>query len=138
MVNRITLTRGTTTLELDPDLRWIDDLSWSPVAMSKKRSITGAWIIDSMPRTGGQPITLAGDGVSGLLTRATLNALRTWLLPAEGELTLLHMGATHTVIWDHGDGEESEAIKSEPWVDYSDPRDEDFYCNVRLRFLKKD
>lgn len=137
MSNLITLTRGATTIALDPDLRWIDDLSWSPVAMSKTRSITGAWIIDSMPRTGGQSITLAGDGVSGMLTRATLNALRALLLPAEAELTLLHLGVTHTVIWDHGDGEESEAIKSEPWTDYSDPIDEDLYCNVQLRFLKK-
>ena len=137
-MSHTTLTRGTTTLVLSHDLRWIDDLSWSPVMQSKVRSITGAWIIDSMPRQGGRPITLAGDATSGLLARADLLTLHSWLETPEEEFQLLHMGVTHTVIWDHGDGEESQAITSEPFVPFSDPLPGDWCCNVRLRFLKKD
>ena len=133
-----TLTRGATTLVLSPDLRWVDDLSWSPVMLSKVRSITGAWIIDSMARAGGRPITLSGDATSGLMPRADILILHSWLDEPEEEFLLQHMGIAHTVIWDHGDGEESQAITSEPFVPYSDPWPEDWCCNVRLRFLKKD
>ena len=135
MAYTTTLTRGTTTLVLSPDLRWIDDLSWSPVMQSKVRSITGTWIIDSMPRAGGRPITLAGDAISGLMPRADLLTLRAWLAVPEEEFQLLHMGITHTVIWDHGDGEESQAMTVEPFVAFSDPEPGDWFCNVTLRFL---
>lgn len=137
-MSTLTLTHGATTLALSPDLRWVDELSWSPVLQSKVRGITGAWIIDSMPRQGGRPITLAGDATSGLLSYADMLTLHAWLETPEEQFQLLHMGVTHTVIWDHGDAEESQALTAEPFVPFSDPEPGDWYCNVRLRFLKKD
>ena len=134
----LTLTHGATALDLNPDLRRTDDLSWSPVAQSKVRSITGAWIVDSMPRVGGMPITLAGDANSGLLTRAALLVLRAWIAIPEGVFTLQHQGQTYQVCFDHGDAEESQALAAEPYVPYSDPEDPDYYCNVTLRFFVKD
>jgi hypothetical protein len=134
----LTLTYGATTLDLDRDLRWVDDLTWSPVAQTKVRSITGAWIVDAMPRAGGKPITLQGGANDALLTRADLLILRAWLDIPEGVFTLQHQGQTYQVCFDHGDAEESQALAAEPYVPYSDPEAADYYCNVKLRFFVKD
>ena len=138
MIYPLTLTYGATTLVLDRDLRWVDDLTWSPVAQAKVRSITGAWIVDAMPRAGGRPITLAGDANSGLLTLADLLTLRAWQAVAGAVFTLNHQGQSYQVCFDHGDAEESQALAAEPYVPYSDPEAADYYCNVKLRFFVKD
>ena len=37
----ITLTRGSTTLELPPDLLWVNEFRWSEVSQSTERSVPG-------------------------------------------------------------------------------------------------
>lgn len=132
----ITLTHGSTTLALPEDLIWSDELTWSAVAQGTERGIFGALIVDAMARHGGRPITLQGDGSSAWITRATLRALKAWADVPGQRLTLNLRGEIFTVLFDHGDAEESRALAMEALIDYADMEDGDYYCSLRLRFIE--
>lgn len=133
----ITLTYGSTTLDLPEDLLWVNEFRWSPVAQATERSITGALLVDAAPRVGGRLITLAGQEDSAWILRSGLETLLAWAaLPAQ-QFTLTHNGVARTVIFDHGTAEESGAIKQvQPVIDYSDPEPSDHYCSLELNFLE--
>lgn len=131
----ITLAKGLDTLELPPDLIWDDELRWSPVSQSKERSITGAWLVDVQARDGGRPITLVGRELAAWLLRFDALALRAWLaLPLE-VFTLTINGVAYSVMFDHGTDEASNAFEVTPVVEYCDPEDADYLCNLVLRFF---
>lgn len=54
MTLQITLSDGTTTIELPPDLHWRDEFSWTPVEQSTEYSLTGALIVQSGARQAGR------------------------------------------------------------------------------------
>ena len=54
----ITLSDGTTTLALHPDLYWSDEHNWFPVEQTAQRTITGALIVSVATRLAGRPVTL--------------------------------------------------------------------------------
>lgn len=133
----ITLSNGATTLVLPEDLLWTNEFRWSAVSQSTERSLTGALLIDAAARVGGRQITLAGREDFGWILRAGLETLRAWASIPEQQFTLTHNGVARTVLFDHGTGEESGAIKQvQPVVDYSDPKPEDPYCTLELSFLE--
>lgn len=133
----ITLTNGSTTLELPPDLLWVNEFRWSEVSQSTERSVTGALLIDVAPRIGGRLITLAGRENYAWILRSGLETLKAWAALPEQQFTLTHNGVARTVIFDHGTAEESNAIKQvEPVVDFSDPEPSDYYCSLELNFLE--
>ena len=70
----ITIAKDGVVLALPPDLVWADELTWSAVSQSTERSITGALLVDAMARSGGRPITLAGDGNSAWIVRSATAA----------------------------------------------------------------
>lgn len=128
----ITLSYNGTTLELNSDMRWPDELSWSPVVQSVERSITGAMLIDYGTRIGGRNITLEPDGDdSGWLPRLTVETLQAWASVAGREMTLGMNGTTYQVIFRQLDG----AIEAAPVVFYSDVATTDWY-RATLRFLE--
>lgn len=132
----ITLTKDATTLELPEDLFWIDEFSWSRVAQATERGTTGALLVDVAVRQGGRPITLQGEGNTAWITRADLKTLAAWSQLPGQQFALSLRGEAFTVIFDHGDGDTTNAIAQAAVVNFSDIGDGDFYCSLVLRFLE--
>lgn len=128
----ITLTDGTTTLQLDPDLFWGDEHDWHPVEQSTDRTLTGALIVQVAARQAGRPITLKpADNSSAWMPRATLTQLRAWAAIPGKTLTLTLYGTAYQVLFRHHD---APALSAEPVVFFSDPLADDWHL-VTLKFL---
>lgn len=127
----ITLADTSTTITLNPDLLWGDELSWHPVEQSVERTVTGALVVDVNSRVGGRPITLSPeDDRSGWMARSVVDALRNWAAVPGKTLTLTLRGTPRTVMFRHHDG---AAIEARPVIHYSDVESEDQYlCTLRL------
>lgn len=127
----ITLSDGTTTVTLHPDLYWEDENSWHPVEQTVERTITGALIVNVAERIGGRPITLQPqDDESAWHPRSTVEQLRNWAAVPAKELVLTLRSTARTVIFRHHDG---NAIDAEPVVHFSDVEAGDYYrCTIRL------
>lgn len=130
----ITLTDGTDTVTLHPDLYWNDEANWHPVEQTVERTITGALIVSVAERIGGRPITLQPeDDSSAWMTREVVEQLRNWASVPGQELTLTLRGTARTVMFRHHDG---DAIEATPVVHYNDVVDGDWYrCTIRLMEL---
>lgn len=130
----ISLSDGTTTVNLHPDLFWSDENDWHPVEQSVERTITGALIVQTATREGGtgRPITLGPiDEESAWMTHATLTQLRNWAAVPGQELTLTLRGVTHDVLFRHQDG---AAIEAAPVVHFNTVDTTDFY-RVTIRLM---
>ncbi|GKS96951.1 hypothetical protein [Acidovorax sp. SUPP2825] len=132
----ITLTNESAVLVLPEDLIWSDELTWSAVAQKTERGIFGTLIIDAMARNGGRPITLQGDGDSAWIQLGTLRTLKAWSSVPGLRLTLGLRGEPFTVVFDHGDAEETKAMAMAAVIEYSDKENSDHYCSLVLRFLE--
>lgn len=131
----ITLTDGTTVLELDPDLYWDDEFTWAAVVQNVDYSLTGALVVDVGQRQSGRPITLrAEDDRSGWLTRAALAQLQGWADVPGQLMTLTLRGASYTVLFRHHDGGPFDA---RPVVHFADPQPSDWLL-ATLRFITVD
>jgi hypothetical protein len=126
----ITLSDGTATVSLSPDLYWSDENDWHPVEQSEERTITGALVVSAASRVGGRPITLEPeDDKSGATSLTILTQLRNWAAVAGQQLTLTLRGTSRTVIFRHQDG----AISATPWIHYQDIQAGDWYfATIRL------
>lgn len=126
----ISLSDGTTTVQLHPDLFWSDEFGWHPVEQTEQRTITGALIVSAAERIGGRPITLEPENDSSAwMTREVVAALRNWAAVPGKELTLTLRGVTYTVVFRHQNG----GLEARPVVHYSDADLGDNYlCVVRL------
>jgi hypothetical protein len=132
----ITLTRDAELLDLPEDLVWVDELTWSAVSQSKERGIFGTLVVDAMARDGGRPITLQGEGNSAWIKRGVLKKLKSWAdLPGQ-RFTLNVRSEIFTVIFDHGEEEQTHALAMQSVIEYSDKEDDDYYCSLVLRFIE--
>lgn len=125
----ITLSDGTDTITLHPDLYWTDETAWHEVEQSIQRTITGALVVSAAGRIAGRPITLQpedGEG-SAWMPRTTVDALRNWAAVAGKQMTLTLRGQTYTVIFRHHDGAGFEAT---PIQHRSDVQGADWYTVV--------
>lgn len=97
----LTLSDGTTSVDLDPDLLWSDEFQWSRVARAASRSITGALIVQSALRLNGRPITLQPeDDGSAWMTRDVVEQLAAWANTPNLTLTLTGLrGESRQVIF---------------------------------------
>ncbi len=127
----ITLSDGTTTIELHRDLFWSDENDWQPVEQTATRTITGALVVQSSSRVAGRPITLAPeDESSAWMARSVIEALRNFAAVPGKTMTLTLRGVSRSVIFRHHDG---NAIEARPVVHYNDVLPTDRYlCTVRL------
>ena len=130
----ITLSDGTGSITLHPDLFWADENDWHPVEQSVERSITGALIVQVAARLAGRPITLQPeDDSSAWMPRATVDSLRNWAAVPAKQMTLTLRGTPRTVMFRHHDG---EAIVALPVVHFNDVNSGDWYrCTIRLMEL---
>lgn len=120
----ITLTVGATTINLPPDLFWSDEFEWLPVEQTERRTITGALVVSSAARLGGQPITLQPERDDcAWCARSVLEQAQAWASSPGQEMTLVLRGVTRTVIWRHSE----RAISSTPIVHYDDTAPGDYY-----------
>jgi len=127
----ITLSDGTITLTLHPDLYWEDEWSWAAVEQTMSRSLTGRPIIQIGTRTAGRPITLRPfDDSSAWMPITTMTQLRAWADTPGKVLTLTLRGAAHTVMFRHHD----EAHSAEPVAFYNAPASSDWLL-VTLKFF---
>jgi hypothetical protein len=126
----ITLSDGSITLELHPDLYWSDELSWAPVSQNVERTITGALDIQASTLSGGRPITLEPeDDSAAWMPYASVVQLQAWAAIAGQQLTLTLPDGAHTVVFRHQDG----ALSARPVVQLRDRLASDFYlCVIRL------
>lgn len=126
----ITLSDGTTTITLHPDLFWSDENNWNPVEQTVDRTITGAMVIMAALRVAGRPITLEPeDDSTAWMLRSQVDALRNWAAVPGKEMTLTLRGVDRTVIFRHQDG----GFEARPVIHYNDVVPGDFYlCTVRL------
>lgn len=126
----ITLAHSGTTITLDDDFFWPDEYDWQPVEQNSERTVTGALIVSTAQRIGGRPITLQPeDDSSAWISKATLDALRSWAAVAGRQMSLTLRGVARVVIFRHQDG----AIEATPVVHYNDTDTADWY-RVVLRF----
>ena len=126
----ITLTDGTTTLDLNPDLRWTDEDNWHPVQQAVQRTLTGALDIQAAAMIKGRPITLEPENDdSAWTTSSDVVQLRNWAAVPGQVLTLTLRGVSQSVIFRHQDG----GFEARPVVHYRDRHTSDFYLvTVRL------
>lgn len=129
----ITLSDSSTTLALDPDLRWSDEQSWSSVVQVSRYKLNGALSVHVSERKAGRPITLQGDEKTGWagMTGAVLAQLREWSETPGQQLTLMLRGTTYTVIFRHQD---APALDATPIEDFRDPLPTDRYV-VTLKLM---
>lgn len=99
----ITLSDGTNTVELPEDLNW-SDRTWSPVAQSFTRGLTGAPIIMADAAQYGRPITLEAPERGGWMIATAEPQILTWHNAPGQTMTLDFHGETHTVQFRHHDG----------------------------------
>lgn len=100
----ITLTHGTTTLDISDRLDWTDEFEWSPVDQASAYSTNGALLIDVATKQAGRPITLDGTVTRAWITRTNCITLQAWAALPGAEFVLTLRGITRTVIFDHGKG----------------------------------
>ena len=127
----VTLSDGTTTLTLDPDLDWSDEYAWSPVVQNSSYSLTGALIVQVSTRQAGRPITLAGADDRGWMDGTVIAQLQAWAAVAGKTLTLTLRGVAYSVMLRHQD---APAVEATPVVGYSDPNSNDWYV-ATLKFM---
>lgn len=129
----ITLSDGTTTVNLHPDLLWSDEFNWQPVEQHTEYSLSGALIVMPSAKLAGRPITLEPeDDNSGWMTREIITQLRNWASVAGKELELTLRGETRDVAFRHQDGPGMEA---RPVVHFSEMDSTDFYL-ATLRLME--
>lgn len=126
----ITLSDGTTTITLHPDLFWSDE-NWAPVEQTSQRTVTGALVVSASLRVAGRPVTLEPeDDSSAWMLLATITQLRNWAAAPGQSLTLTLRGTTRSVIFRHHDG---AGVEAKPVKHQSDVDNADFYtCVLRL------
>lgn len=136
MSDRIILTSGGVALDLPPDLIWVDELTASNVVQRSKRSAFGTLIISAMQLQGGQRITLQGEGGSAWIERRALKQIKQWGSVPGLRLELDIRGETFSVVFDHGDADETRALGMQSVIDFCDKQDDDYYGSLVLRFLE--
>jgi hypothetical protein len=129
----ITLSDGTTTIDLHPDLLWSDEFNWQPVEQSAERTITGALVIMPAARIGGRPITLEPeDDDSAWMPRNTIEQLRNWAAEPGKQLVLTLRSTPRSVVFRHHDG---AGLEARPVVHFSEMESTDFYL-ATLRLME--
>ena len=128
----LTLSDGSTTLTLNPDLYWSDENNWHAVEQAVERTITGALVVQAAARIAGRPITLEPiDDEAAWMTRADVTVLRNWAAAPGKTMTLTLRGKAREVIFRHQDG----GFEARPVIQYRDGHElpADFYlCTIRL------
>lgn len=129
----LTLSTGSASVDLDPDLYWSDEFSWQAVRQQVDTTITGALVVQQGVMQAGRPITLQPeDDSSAWMSRAAVEQLQAWANTPELTLTLTGLrGVSRSVIFRQQDG----ALVAAPVLHLSDVDAADNY-RVTLRLME--
>lgn len=117
------------SLTLPAGLRWVDEMSWSPVRQSTLRRLDGSLIVFAGAAQAGRPITLEADE-HYWITRSVVSSLMTMALSVGTSWTLAIRGASHTVMFRHQD---PPVLDLTPMVDYeTTANDDSFIGQIKL------
>jgi hypothetical protein len=125
----ITITDGTTTIELPADLQWSDEFEWSAVEQDKEYSLTGALLVQQGVKQKGRPITLKSGGGAWVL-RSVVKALQTYYNTPDQVFTLELWDETFVVQFERPDG-----LKAEEVLRQADPGPTHFYT-IELKLFE--
>lgn len=124
---KITLTDGTSTVELPPGLQWRDEFAWTPVEHSTDYSMTGNLVVQEGARQDGRPITLFGGTEGAWADRATVAALYEMASAPGQTLTLALWSRTFSVIF------RRPALEAQEIMRFADPgADQQYALTVNL------
>jgi hypothetical protein len=132
----IFLTAGSTTIELDPDLQWVDRHSWSPVVQNVTHSVNGNLIIDEAVKLAGRPITLQPpDAAAAWMPLSVVSQLEALAAEPDRDMQLSIHGTTFPVRFRHTDG---PAVEASPRLFVRDPAPGGFGDDylTTLRFIE--
>jgi len=107
-------------IALPPDLVWVDEMAWEPIAQSTQRTLDGNQLVEETALSGGRPITL-GTGEQWM-PRSTLLALRALAATAGATHTLSLQGVDYSVAF------RRPALTARPVFPFSVPEDGDYYA----------
>lgn len=127
----ISLSYGSTTINLPDDIQWSDEFDWSPVGQSAERGVTGALIVQARAMTAGRPVTLRADDNSAWTRRSVVEQLRNAAAIPGQVMALTINGQVLNVIFRHHDG---QAVEATPIAIYASYTSDDFY-RVTLKFM---
>ena len=135
MDTKLTNTTTGAIIELDDELYPSDEHEWSPLVSSTKYALDGTMIVEQSIRQAGRPYVMQAPDGHGVLSRATVNALKSERdkLGATFWLDYLADGVVKRVkvIFDTT----QEAINATPIKGSTSPQLTDYY-NVKLSFLE--
>ena len=127
----ISITDGSTTVTLPPDLVWVDEFSSSQIAQDTKRSLSGAFVVFESLKIQGRPISLMSDDDSGWISRSDLITLRALEEQVDTTMTLSHNGTNYNVRFDRSNG---SGVTARAVIDCSDPSNDHKYA-LSLKLL---
>lgn len=117
-------------IELDDQLEWTDEFTWSAIEQETARSVSGVLLVQAGEKLHGRPITLASNG--GAWTPLTTVRALEILRDQPGRFMRLQLpdGREFAVIFDHS----STPLECEPVERKVNPGADDVY-EIVLRML---
>lgn len=128
------LSDGVTNIELNDDLRWIDEFGFSPVTQNIDRTISGAQVIQEGVLIKGRPITLSG-GVGVWMPKSVMNQLYDMAMQPNVTATLTMADARVFKVTFSRNGTESP-INGEPVHRQTIESDDTMYENITLKLME--
>lgn len=128
------LNDGITTIELNDDLRWIDEFGFSPITQNIERTISGAQVIQEGVLIKGRPITLSG-GVGVWMPKSVLNQLYDMAMQPNVTATLTMADGRVFKVTFNRNGTESP-IRGEPVHRQTIESDATMYENITLKLME--
>lgn len=122
MTPQITLTDGTTVIDLPAGLQWRDEYGWTPVEHSTDYSLAGNLVVQEATRQDGRPITLYGGTEGAWITKAVLDQLYAMASVPNQPLTLALWDRTFSVMFRRPPFEAQEIMR------YANPGPDQFYA----------
>lgn len=118
-------------INLHEDFIWTNEFKESPVAQSKKYSLSGALIVTENLKLKGRIITLHADELSGWIERSVIKALEAKQKTMTTMVLTLNDARTFNVRFDSA----NNPINARPIIDYNNPVDTDNY-QATLNFFE--
>lgn len=124
----VTLSDGSTTVELPADLQWVNEFGWSAIEQEQEHSVAGNLIVHQGEKLAGRPIELE-SGQGAWVKRSVVLQLQS-LFNSASELTLSFWGTDYTVIFDRPDGFRAREVTrlANPGPDH--------YYTINLAFIE--